>query len=237
MLDRQIPAWRSRRQTSASLRVVSSVTRPFEFLKQSINRHLLHTYLRLVQTCIIHCIKCSKVGQDLTHCIKRVQLENSLSYCVLHSPSEWAFTPHYCRQTGGWSEISWSILSIIYMTGKLSIVRLPRVVIYANRALATSSCWLRWDFLKNMKCFYRVRRSRQASSGLHHHSRQNAFLQKLRTMCLHVRFVSDVYSQRFHGNQHSVLKPVEYAIATYGSIRLGRCSGLRFRSGLVSTQR
>ena len=43
--------------------------------------------LRLIQTCVIQCIKRSRVGWFNT-CKKRGQLENSLSYCILCSPSE-----------------------------------------------------------------------------------------------------------------------------------------------------
>ena len=36
----------------------------------------------LVQTCVIRCVKCSRIGHYLT------QPENSLSYCIFCSPSE-----------------------------------------------------------------------------------------------------------------------------------------------------
>ena len=47
--------------------------------------------LRLIQTCIICCIKWHRVGRFNT-CKKCGQLKSSLFYCVLRSPPEWAIT-------------------------------------------------------------------------------------------------------------------------------------------------
>ena len=46
---------------------------------------------RPVQTWVIHCVKCSRVGRFYV-CKKCSELENSLSHCVLRSPSEGGFT-------------------------------------------------------------------------------------------------------------------------------------------------
>ena len=45
-------------------------------------------FVKLIQACVIHCVKLGRVGRFFMTCVKCRKLENSLSHCVLCSPCE-----------------------------------------------------------------------------------------------------------------------------------------------------
>ena len=59
----------------------------------------IRSALRLIQTCVIRCIKRSRGGRFNTS-VKQGQLENSLSYWVLHSLYERAISFVQCDKMG-----------------------------------------------------------------------------------------------------------------------------------------